>query len=212
MDNESYRASVTAWIDDLKQGDNTAAQKIWDRYFNRLSKVAARKLGNASKRIADEEDVAVDVFQSLCTGAAEGRFTKLGNRDDLWRLLVAISGMKAVDQIRKQTSQKRGGGDVRGNSIVANVDRSGLGAGFDRFMDAEPTPEFLIVMQEQQQELFGRLSDDVQREIAHLRFEGYSNQEIADRFGIAIRSVERKLKLIRNNWSELLADSQDADP
>ncbi|MEM7456753.1 MAG: ECF-type sigma factor [Planctomycetota bacterium] len=205
MSNEDeFRSSVTAWIHDLKKGDDDAAQKIWDRYFQRLSKLAARKLGNASKRIADEEDVAVDVFHSLCTGAAAGRFDRLGNRDDLWKLLVAISGMKAVDQIRRQTSQKRGGGEVRGHSIVAGGMHEGQLAGFDRFIDSEPTPEFLSLMEEQRARLFDMLRDDTQREVARLRFEGFANQEIADKLGIALRSVERKLKVIRETWSTVL--------
>ena len=207
MSKDDFRASVTAWIADLKTGDDSAAEKLWGRYFQKLSRLAAKKLGNASKRIADEEDVAVDVFQSLCAGAAEGRFEQLGNRDDLWKLLVAISGMKAVDQIRRQTAQKRGGGNVRGESIVADAGHADFGAGFDRFLDSEPTPEFLNVMTEQQEKLFEMLSDDSQREVARLRFEGYANQEISEKLGIALRSVERKLKVIRETWSEMLEES-----
>jgi DNA-directed RNA polymerase specialized sigma24 family protein len=207
---ESFEASITAWIGDLKEGDDSAAQKLWDRYFERLTRVAGRKLGNASRRIADEEDVALSVFQSLCNGASAGRFDRLGNRDDLWKLLVAISGMKAVDQIRRQTSQKRGGGDVRGDSIVG-TDASGGMVGFDGFMNAEPTPEFLMLMEEQQAGLFDALADDTQREIARLRFEGYANEEIAQQTGLALRSVERKLKIIRDTWSDILQRAQN-DP
>lgn len=207
---ESFEASITAWIGDLKQGDDAAAQKLWDRYFERLKGVAYRKLGNASRRIADEEDVALSVFQSLCNGASAGRFDRLGNRDDLWKLLVAISGMKAVDQIRRQTAQKRGGGDVRGDSIVG-IGSSGGIIGFDGFMNAEPTPEFLMLMEEQQAELFDALADDTQRDIARLRLEGHANDEIAQQTGLALRSVERKLKIIRDTWLEILQRSQD-DP
>lgn len=105
---DSFNDSVTRWIGDLKDGQDAATQKIWERYFDRLVRVASRQLGAAPRRIADEEDVAVSVFDSLCKGAAAGRFDKLKDRDDLWRLLTAISGMKAVDQIRRQTAKKRG--------------------------------------------------------------------------------------------------------
>ena len=205
---DSFNASVSLWIDDLKSGKPDAAQKLWERYFTKLTRVASRKLGNAPRRISDEEDVAVDVFHSLCVGAQEGRFHQLENRDDLWKLLVAISGMKAVDLIRKQTAQKRGGGNVRGNSIVANTERSGFGVGFDQFLDSDPTPEFLAVMDEQQAGLFGLLRDESQRSVARLRFEGYSNQEIADQMGIAVRSVERKLKIIRDTWASAMEDAK----
>ncbi len=89
--------------------------------------MAARHLGSAPRRIADEEDVAVSVFETLCKGAAAGRFEKLQDRDDLWKLLTAIAGMKSVDQIRRQTAKKRGGEDVRGESIIAGAGASQIG-------------------------------------------------------------------------------------
>ncbi len=76
-------------------------------------------MGNAARRIADEEDVAINVFHSLCVGAREGKFDQLSNRNDLWKLLIAMAGNKASEQIRRQTAQKRGGPDLRGNSAVA---------------------------------------------------------------------------------------------
>lgn len=200
---DSFQDSVTAWIGDLKEGQDTATQKIWERYFERLVRVASRQLGSAPRRIADEEDVAVSVFDTLCKGAAAGRFDKLQDRDDLWKLLTAIAGMKSVDQIRRQTAQKRGGENVRGESIVAGAGASQMG-GFDQFMHAEPTPEFLAVMDEQQQAMFLALPDDSQRNVARLRFEGFSNEEIAEQLGTSLRSVERKLKVIREIWTSMI--------
>ena len=168
---DSFKDSVTRWIGDLKDGQDAATQKIWERYFDRLVRVASRQLGAAPRRIADEEDVAVSVFDSLCKGAAAGRFEQLTDRDDLWKLLTAISGMKAVDQIRRQTAKKRGGENLRGESIVAGGNNP-LGS-FDQFVHGEPTPEFLAVMNEKQQEMFRILPDETQRNVARLRFEGY---------------------------------------
>ena len=200
--------SVTAWINDLKGGRDVAAQKIWERYFERLVRVAARQLGSAPRRIADEEDVVVSVFESLCKGAEAGRFEQLQDRDDLWKLLTAIAGMKAVDQIRRQTAKKRGGENVGGESFVAGTNTS-QPAGFDQFMHSEPTPEFLAVMEEQQQAMFRSLPDSSQREVARLRFEGYTNEEIAEQTGISLRSVERKLKVIREIWTSMIEQTSE---
>ncbi len=79
--------------------------------------------------------------------------------------------------------------------------------GFDQFIHAEPTPEFLAVMEEQQQAMFRALPDDSQRNVARLRFEGYSNEEIAQQLGTSLRSVERKLKVIREIWTSMIDDS-----
>lgn len=197
---DPFNESVTAWIGDLKQGHDDATQKIWERYFERLVRVASRKLGSAPRRIADEEDVAVSVFNTLCEGAAAGRFDQLSDRDDLWKLLTAIAGMKAVDQIRRQTAKKRGGEKVRGESIVGTSQM----AGFDQFIHDEPTPEFLAVMDEQQQAMFGALPDPSQQAVARLRLEGHGNEDIAEKLNMSLRSVERKLKVIREIWTTVI--------
>ncbi len=207
---DSFQDSVTAWIGDLKEGQDAASRKIWERYFERLVRVASRQLGSAPRRIADEEDVAVSVFDTLCKGAAAGRFDQLQDRDDLWKLLTAIAGMKSVDQIRRQTAKKRGGEDVRGESIVAGAGANQIG-GFDQFVHEEPTPEFLAVMDEQQQAMFRALPDESQRNVARLRFEGYTNEEIAQQLGTSLRSVERKLKVIREIWTSMIVDSADSE-
>jgi DNA-directed RNA polymerase specialized sigma24 family protein len=40
------------------------------------------------------------------------------------------------------------------------------------------------------------------RSVAQWKMEGYTNDEIADRLGCAIRSVERKLVAIRSIWNQ----------
>ena len=44
------------------------------------------------------------------------------------------------------------------------------------------------------------LRDDSLRRIALLRMEGYTNEEIAERLGCGLRSVSRKIDLIRRTW------------
>ena len=132
----------------------------------------------------------------------DGRFDQLKNRDDLWSLLVAIAGKKAVDQVRRQTSQKRGGTGLRGESVFQNAATDP--AGFDQFLDAEPTPEFLMLVEEENQHLFDLLRDETQRDIARYRLAGYSNEQIAEKVGISLRSVVRKLGVIKEVWSQEL--------
>jgi DNA-directed RNA polymerase specialized sigma24 family protein len=44
--------------------------------------------------------------------------------------------------------------------------------------------------------------DPALRQIAQLRLDGYTNIEIATRLGCALRTVERRLELIRRIWNE----------
>ncbi len=114
MTHEEHTGSVTQLIDHLKQGESQAATEAWDRFFDRLVVLARRRLGNAPRRLADEEDVALSVMGTLIDGAAKGRFPKLQDRNELWKLLLVITRQKAVDQIREEMRAKRGGGDARG--------------------------------------------------------------------------------------------------
>src|SRR5436853_5155366 len=63
--------SVSLWISQLTAGDAGAAQHLWERYFQRLVGLARKKLQDAPRRAADEEDVALSAFDSFCR-AAEG--------------------------------------------------------------------------------------------------------------------------------------------
>jgi DNA-directed RNA polymerase specialized sigma24 family protein len=151
--------------------------------------VARRKLSNAPKRIADEEDVALNVFKSLCDGVEEGRFEQLHDRDDLWKLLVVMTRHKSMNQMRHQTAQKRGGRNVSGHSIFDETNREG----FDYFFSDDPTPDFLVEIEEEQERLLGMLTGKGHREIAELRLQGFSVDETAEKLGISPRSVKRKL-------------------
>src|SRR3954452_19706131 len=106
--------SVTHWIQALRGGDPGAAQKLWERYFPRLVGLARARLQGARRRAEDEEDVALSAFDSFCRGAREGRFPRLADRNDLWRLLVVLTARKAVDLLQREGRLKRG--PVRGES------------------------------------------------------------------------------------------------
>src|SRR4051794_24633865 len=73
----SSTGSVTHWLDHLQAGDPTAAEKLWDSYFQRLVALARARLQGVPRSAADEEDVALSAFDSFCRGAQRGRFPQL---------------------------------------------------------------------------------------------------------------------------------------
>src|SRR5262245_12939433 len=83
--------SISQWIIHLQASDPRAAQQFWDRFIDRLLRLARRKLGRLPRRAADEEDVAVSVFAAALQGISEGRFSKLDDRHDLWQILVMLT-------------------------------------------------------------------------------------------------------------------------
>ena len=193
---------VTRWIGRLAEGDEHAAQAIWQRYFERLMRLAQHRLEGLPQRISDAEDVVLSAMHSFFRGAAAGRYPQLADREELWKLLVTITCHKAVKQARQQRAQKRGGGYVRGTSAFVKSGTENLVGGIEQVMGHRPTPDFACMMADTCSELFSRLSDDDLRTIALYKMEGHSNEEIADKLGCTVRTVERRLSRIRKSWEE----------
>jgi DNA-directed RNA polymerase specialized sigma24 family protein len=192
---------VTCWLRQLEAGDEDAARLLWQRYYRELVELARARLGTTPRRVADEEDVALSVLRCLYEGAARGQFAELVNRGELWQLLAAITGRKVIDQQRHLNQQKRGGGRVRGDSVMHGNDDDRSSVGFDQFGGDAATPEVLAIAAEEFQRLMLLLDDDRLRQIAQCKLEGYTNEEIGQRLGLACRSIERKLQRIRQIWA-----------
>lgn len=195
------QGSITAMLHDLQGGDGAAAQDLWNRYYERLVGLARRKLGDASRRVADEDDVVLHAFNSFCIGAAAGRFPQLDDRDDLWQVLVMLTARKATDQRREQTRQKRGGNLLLGESALMSPTSDLHQCGLDGLAGGEPTPEFAAQVAEEYRHLLSLLDDDTLKSVAVARMEGYSVPEIAERMDVNARTIERKLRLIRELWA-----------
>ncbi len=186
--------SVTWWVAELKGGEEQAAQELWERYFHRMAALARQRLGEGGRRVRDENDIALSAFKSLCEGAERGELTP-SSRDDLWRLLARITIRKVAQQFRDEGRQKRGGGTVRGESVL-----DGATDGFDGIAGPEPTPAFLHQLADEHARLLAAPGDDVLRRIAVWKLEGWTGAEMATELGITRRSVERKLERIRELW------------
>ena len=191
---------VTLWLRQLEAGDQDAARLLWQRYYRELVELARARLGQTPRRIADEEDIALSALRCLCEGAAKGQFAAVANRQELWQLLATITVRKVIDHQRLLKKKKRGGGRVRGDSVLKASDGDGWGAGFDEILGDAATPEVLAIAVEEYTRLMGVLDDDRLRSIAQCKIEGLRNEEIANRLGLACRSIERKLQRIRQVW------------
>lgn len=197
----TVEGSITKWVADVRDGGSTAAAGLWNRYYRRLVGLARVKLRDSPRRVVDEEDVVLAAFNSFFRAAEDGRFPQLDDRDDLWQILVMLTARKALDQIKYQTREKRGGGMVRGESVFMQRYSEEEQAGIDQVVGSEPTPEFASQVAEQCAELLEQLDDSTLQEVALAKMEGYRNDEIAERLGVRTRTVERKLRIIREIWS-----------
>ena len=189
-------SSITTWIGELKAGHQEAAQKLWERYALKLAQYANRNL--VSRRVVDGEDIFLSAFHSFLNAVEENRFPQLNDRNDLWQILVMLTARKASKQRAHDRALKRGGGLVRGDSVLEDEDCASF-----ELIDEEPTVEFSVMFAELVENLMNRLQEkDVQlSRFATMKMEGHTNRQIAEQCGCAERTVERKLSYIREIWT-----------
>jgi len=192
----ALEGSITRCLHLLRDGDADAVRLIWERYFPRLVEQARLTLAAAARRASDQEDVALSAIDRFCRAARQGRYADLADRDGLWRLLLRITTRRALDLIRREQRQRRGGGAERRAPAGAPDEPNTLSL----VVSHEPSPAFAAEMAEACRRLLDGLPDRESRTLAVAKLEGYDNREIADLLDCSVRTVERRLQLIREIW------------
>ncbi len=193
MNNPRDDGAITLLIERLKAGDESAIPPLWELCFQPLVRFAAKRMKGTPRRAADEEDVALSVIRSFCSGAMKGRFEQLRHRSDLWALLLRMTQRKAVDQWRRERRGRRGAGQVRGDSVFGKEKGP---SGLDGLPGPESIPQLFTVLNE----LLEELDDETLRTIVILRLQGFRTTEIAGSLSTTRRTIERKLNVVREMW------------
>jgi DNA-directed RNA polymerase specialized sigma24 family protein len=138
-------------------------------------------------------------MRSFLGRVQQGQFSRLENRDDLWKILVTISKRKAAKHIARETAEKRGGGRVRGESAVLRPGE-GLATGLEAFADERPTPDEQCEMLDCVEHILAfldELNDETLRAIAVFKSHGIGDEQIARELNCSTKTVERKRKRLR---------------
>jgi DNA-directed RNA polymerase specialized sigma24 family protein len=200
--------TVTPRLAGLRDGQSACAQQLFHEVYDRLVQLARKRMGQQRPRWADEEDMALSAFHSFIDGAAEGRFPQLRDRDDLWEILVKITARKVKDYLKASNRLKRGGGQVRGESVFERPGNTSIGGIGKAAADPHgETPELVVVIAEECQKLLTQLGDPALAQIAVWKMEGHTDVEVARKLGCATRTVERKLQRVREKWNRDLPET-----
>lgn len=195
---------VTLWMRQLEEGQSEAAQPLWNHFCQKLMTLADKRLSPKLRQTYDREDAAVSAFHSLCRVISDRRQTDLGDRVNLWRLLVTITERKIANRVRDEHRDKRNlHRTVSESCLVDSDDRC---SGFDKLPGREPSPEFAAEFADLCNSLLESLDDDILCQIAQLTLKNYNPDEIAQKLGVSRRTVERKLLIIRGRWKQRMPD------
>jgi RNA polymerase sigma factor (sigma-70 family) len=175
-----------------REGDERAADEIFQRYVERLTRLARSRLSPRLASRTDPEDVVMSAWRSFFIGARAGRLS-LHRSGDLWRLLVEITMHKLYRQTRWHVAAKR---SVRTEQSLLQMPQDWLA-----WIDRQPTPDEALALADQVEQVMSRL-DAFGRRVLELRLQGEQLATIAEETGRSERTVRRALATMR----ELLRD------
>jgi len=190
MNDDSPVQLIERW----RQGDQAAAQALFQLYVARLVAIVGNRLSPNYVRHVDPDDVVQSAFRSFFLGAREGRFDF--ERDgDLWRLLVAVALNKLRMSVRRFSTLKRA---ANREETVPTLDN--LCEEHAEVFAREPTPVEAVALADEVDTVMQRLTER-ERQILEMRLQGYNLEEISLETGRSERTVRRVIDKVR----ELLA-------
>jgi DNA-directed RNA polymerase specialized sigma24 family protein len=193
---EAIAGSVTILLQQIRRGEQDAIQPLFELYFGRLAALGRALLPERFQRVADGEDLALEVLTAFFEAAGSGTLPELQTRGDVWRMLARRLQQRAANEIRRHSTQKAGDGRVRGESVFIasseNAQSGGLDQARDHRMDA--------LLHELHCDLVERLDNALLQDVARLLLEGHSVDDIAAMLDRSRATIYRKLELIRAAW------------
>lgn len=175
----------------FQSGNEEAATALYERYADRLRRLAAARCPASLARRVDADDIVQSVFRAFFHGARDGCYD-VPQGEDLWKLLLVMALNKIRAQGAFHQAAKR---DIRVTSGGDHLEEDAVG----RLQDDQAQPLLRMVVDEALDQL-----DERQREIVRLRLHGHEVAEIAELIGRSKRTVERNLQDARTKLSDLL--------
>jgi RNA polymerase sigma factor (sigma-70 family) len=171
-----------------RSGDEAAARQLVDRYADRLTALARKRISERLASRIDPEDITQSVFRTFFLRAREGQFQVQGP-DDLCKLLTRITIHKTLRQVAYHKRARRDPGQETAQQDSGE-------ALLQIICATEPTPQEAAVFLDELEHFLAEFRPEDQQILA-LRMEGYTNAEIANKLGITDRTVRRLMERIR---------------
>ena len=178
----------------LVDGEPNAADDIFHRYLQRLTRLARTRLAPQLNARTAPEDIVMSAYRSFFVGAAAGRFRN-DKAGDLWALLATIAMRKLYRTIAHHSAEKRA---IDREQPIPESQNEG-----HWFRSNQPTPDEAVALSDELEWLLASQTPD-HRRMLELRLQGFSMEEIAAEVGAAERTVRRVLQHVRE---QLASDS-----
>jgi RNA polymerase sigma-70 factor (ECF subfamily) len=192
-------------LEQLRKGDDSAANEVVRRYANRLIALAGAQLDDRLRRKVDPEDVVMSAFRSFFRRAGAGQFD-VSNWEGLWGLLVQFTLRKCGRRIQYFRAARRDFRREVSPAALSQEEQEDLAL---LAADPSPSPEEVTFLTDTAEQVMRRLGSDRKRKIFELSLQGYSIAEISNQVGYYERGVERVRAQIRQLLEEMLERSEN---
>jgi len=159
-------------------------------YLPKVIRLAEFKIAPGLRHRIEPEDLGGSVMRTVFRRKAEGRF-HFEDEESLWKQLVVITLRRVANKVRDAKAQKRGGGraTVTLDEMITTSESP----------DPSHAAELLEIVSK-----IGEQLDDVGRCIFEMRMAGYDHAEIAAELKCSTKTIQRKVNLIKQLFSEIL--------
>jgi RNA polymerase sigma-70 factor (ECF subfamily) len=180
----------------LAEGDPLATGKLFACYAQRLTRLAEQHLSRKVKGREDGEDVVQSVFRTFFRRSSRGEF-QIDDSNQLWRLLVKMTLLKARARGRRHTAEMR---DVR-------AEKPGGDAWLHAALTHEPGPAEAAALLDQITALLRGLPA-LFGEVLERRLRGQPVAEIAQELRVSRQSVYRVLQVLQQRLQRSAQDGK----
>lgn len=177
-------------IEQFKAGSESAARELFDRYCERLMRLARRRIGQRMTSRVDPEDVIQSAFRTFFTRVRKDEF-KFEGENDLFKLLVRLTVHKTLRQVAFHRAAKR-------NPELEAAQASDAYELLQQLTDSDPPPEVEVALVDEFERFMNQLPA-FDRRVLEMKLQGYSTTEIAE----ALSSYDRKIRRVLERIQEV---------
>ena len=170
-----------------KAGSQSAAGELFDRYCEKLMRLARRRIGQRMVSRVDPEDVIQSAFRTFFVHVRNDEF-KFDAEDDLFKLLVRLTVNKALRQIAYHRAAKR---DPHREAGQGSDDTDVLAG----VMAHAPAPDVEVAVLDEFERFLSQLPE-FERRVLELKLQGNTTTEIAEALGSYDRKIRRVLERV----------------
>ena len=172
-------------VQHFQDGSESAATELFDRYCERLLRLARRRIGQRMASRFDPEDVVQSAFRTFFTRVRNDEFEFAGE-NDLFKLLVRLTVRKTLRRIQHHRAAKR----TPEAELVSTPDGSDV---FGRVPATDAAAEVEVALLDEFERFVGHLPP-LERQVLELKVQGHSTAEIAEKLGTYDRKVRRVIE------------------